>query len=224
MSKGDRPDRVPHPWPASPGCMCRAPARPTPRSRDGGKTPSSRPLDGVHNFPPELNRPGEPGLTFQASEDTAQPPRYSPQRDQPHGSGSPDLCHPGLHPHHTPHARPPHHSSVRPAGCHALVEPLLHLGRVGQCGWGCGSERLSAPSPSSHPLPEAFPGPCDLAAAAAAPCLGGWADVSASSGSFNLPTPHLCAGAPFAGFVLVLQSEGSQVRRARSGSVPTCMG
>lgn len=177
VSKGDRPDRVPHPWPASPGCMCRAPARPTPRSRDGGKTPSSRPLDGVHNFPPELNRPGEPGLTFQASEDTAQPPRYSPQRDQPHGSGSPDLCRPGLHPHHTPHARPPHHSSVRPAGCHALVEPLLHLGRVGQCGWGCGSERLSAPSPSSHPLPEAFPGPCDLAAAAAAPCLGGWADV-----------------------------------------------
>lgn len=89
VSKGDRPEWVPYPWPASPSCMCRAPARPTPRSRDGGKTPSSQPLDEVHNFSPELNRPGEPGLTFQASEATARPPRYSPQRGQPHASGSP---------------------------------------------------------------------------------------------------------------------------------------
>lgn len=177
VSKGDRPRRVPHPWPAPPGCMCRAPARPTPRSRDGGKIPSSRPLDGVRNFLPELNHPGEPGLTFQASEAKARPPQYGPQRGQPHGSGSPDLCRPALHPHHPHHARPPHHPSGRPAGCQTLVEPLLHLGRVGQCGWGFGSERLSAPSPSSHPLPEAFPGPCDLAAAGAPPCLGRWADV-----------------------------------------------
>ena len=148
-----------------------------PRGAEMEVRPSSRPLYGVRNFSPELNHPGEPGLTFQASEAIARPQRYGPQRGQPHGSGSPDLCRPGLHPHHPPHAGPPHHPSGRPAGCQALVEPLLHLGRVGQGGWGCGSERLSAPSPSSHPLPEAFPGPCDLAAAAAAPCLGGWADV-----------------------------------------------
>ena len=70
------------------------------------------------------------------------------------------------------------------------------------CGWGCGSERLSAPSPSSHPLPEAFPGPA---------WVGGW--ISASSGSLNLPTLHPCAAPPFAGCVLVLQSQDSQVGR-----------
>lgn len=46
----------------------------------------------------------------------------------------------------------------------------------------------------------------------------------ASSGSFNVNTRHLCAGAPFAGCVLVPQREDFQVGRARSGSVPACMG
>lgn len=181
--------------------MCQAPARPTPRSRDGGKTPSSRPLDGVRNFSPELNRPGEPGLTFQASEATAQPPWYGPQRGQPHGSRSPDLCRPDLHPHHTPHARPPHHPSVRKSCSGGALAPSV--------GGGAARKGFQLPLPvPTHSLKHLL-----------APArVGG--RMSASSVSLNLPTRHLCAAPPFAGCVLVLQRDDTQVRKERSGSVP----
>ena len=63
----------------------------------------------------------------------------------------------------TPHTPDPH--IIPPCGSPAEVMLWWSLGSI--CGWGCGSERLSAPSPSSHPLSEAFTGPCP----------GGWADV-----------------------------------------------
>ena len=48
--------------------------------------------------------------------------------------------------------------------------------------------------------------------------------MSASSVSLNLPTRHLCAAPPFAGCILVLQREDTQVRKERSVWVSTaCM-
>lgn len=150
----------------------------TTRSSGGAKTPSFGPLHGVPNFS-RACRPGEPGLTFQASRGHSSAPRYGPQRGQPPATG-PSACVALVSTPTTPHARPGHHPSVcsRARG-HALVEPWFHL-------WvGVLLGRLSAPSPSSHPLPEAFPGPA---------WMGGW--ISASSGSLNLPTPTPIAAPP----------------------------